>query len=60
MATLDVIRAWTDPDARDGLAVVPAHPAGDPDAELGQLVLNGALSSSSATSTAFTSAVCCC
>jgi len=60
MATLDVIRAWTDPDARAGLAIVPEHPAGDPDAELGQLVTMGALSSSSATSTAFTSSVSCC
>lgn len=43
MSTLDVVRAWTDPQFRatpsaEQLAGLPAHPAGDLNAELAELV----------------------
>ncbi|GAB2921153.1 mersacidin/lichenicidin family type 2 lantibiotic [Micromonospora sp. NPDC003197] len=43
MPTTDVVRAWTDTDYRatlsaDQLAQLPAHPAGDLNAELAELV----------------------
>lgn len=60
MSIRDLERAWIDIDARAGLALLPAHPAGDLDGELAQLRHDDPLSSVTSANTIISGQPFCC